>query len=57
MFSILFWSKAQAYKLNPVLSKDKTEEIRFEIDRDFGPEEVNDLIYEDTSVKYSSFDN
>ena len=37
VFSILFWSRAQAFKLDPVLSKDKTEEIRYEIDRDFGP--------------------
>ena len=37
VYCILFWSKGMCYKLDPILSKDKIEEIRFEIDRDFGP--------------------
>ena len=45
------------YKLNPILSKGKTEEIRFEIDRDFGPQEAADLMHENTNVKYSQLDN
>ena len=36
VYSFLFWSKGMAYKLNPIFSKDKTEEIRWHIDRDFG---------------------
>ena len=57
VYSILFWSKAMCYKLDPVLSREKTEEVRFEIDRDFGPQDANDLIYHDTTVKYSQFEN
>ena len=45
------------YKLNPVLSKDRTEVIRYEVDRDFGPEEEKDLVYANGSVKYSQLDN
>lgn len=39
--------------MNPVLSADKTEEVRFEIDRDFGEEEEKDLMHENGNVKYS----
>ena len=46
-----------AYKLNPVLSKDKTEEIRYEIDREFGPQDINDLVHENTNVKYRDLAN
>ena len=45
------------YKLNPILSKDKTEEIRYEVDRDFIENETNELVYENTDVKYSQLDN
>ena len=45
------------YKLNPVLSKDKTEVIRYEIDADFGAEEEKDLIHSNASVKYSLLEN
>ena len=45
------------YKLNPILSRDKTEEIRYEIDRDFGPQEDTDPMYENTNLKYSKLDN
>ena len=45
------WSKAQAHKLNPILSKDKTEEIRNEIDLEYTePEE--DLMHANANVKY-----
>ena len=51
VFSIIFWSKAQAQKLNPILSPDKTEEIRSEIDHDYTePEE--DLIHVSANLKY-----
>ena len=51
VFSVLFWSKAQAHKLNPILSKDKVEEIRNEIDREYTePEE--DMIHVNGNVKY-----
>ena len=46
-----------AYKLNPVLGKEKTDEIRYEIDREFGPDEINDLIYENTNLKYKKLDD
>ena len=42
------------YKMNPILPKDKTEEIRFEIDREFGEQEESDVMYENGNVKYSS---
>ena len=45
------------YKINPVLGKAKTEEIRFEIDRDFGPDEEEDLMHSNTNLKYSGIDN
>ena len=45
------------YKLNPILSKDKTDEIRFEIDRDFGEQEEKDAMYENTNLKYSKLEN
>jgi len=45
------------YKLNPILSKEKTDEIRWEIDRDFGEQEDADLVYENTNVKYSQLEN
>ena len=57
VFSILFWSKAMCYKLNPILSKDKTDEIRFEIDREFGQQEDTDIMYENTNQKYSQLEN
>ena len=45
------------YKLNPVINKDKTEEIRFEIDREFGAEEDQDLLHVNGNLKYSALDN
>ena len=36
VYTIIFWSKGMAYKLNPIFSKDKSEILRLEIDRDFG---------------------
>jgi len=36
VYTILFWSKGMCYKLNPIFSKDKSEEIQWAIDRDFG---------------------
>ena len=46
-----------AFKLNPVLDKEKTDEIRFEIDRDLGEEDPMELIYENTNVKYRNLKN
>ena len=57
VYSILFWSKAMCYKLKPILSKEKTEEIRFEIDREYGPEEEGDLMHCNANVKYSALEN
>ena len=45
------------YKLKPILSKEKTEEIRFEIDREYGPEEEGDLMHCNANVKYSALEN
>jgi len=45
------------YKLNPILTKEKTDEIRWEIDREFGEQEDADLVYENTNVKYSQMEN
>ena len=42
------------YKIGPILPNDKTEEIRAEIDRDFGPQDENDYMYTNTNVKYSA---
>ena len=53
VYAILFWSKGMCYKINPILPKDKTEEISFEIDRDFGPQEDADQMYENTNKKYN----
>lgn len=57
VYSVLFWSKGMCYKLNPILTKEKTDEIRWEIDRDFGEQEDADLVYENTNVKYSQIEN
>ncbi len=46
-----------AYKLNPILTKGKTEEIRWEIDREFGEQEDKDIVYENTNIKYSHQEN
>ena len=53
VYSIIFWSKAKAYKLNPILSKEKTEIIRQALDFDFGPQEETDRIYSNANLKYS----
>ena len=39
VYSVLFWSKGMCYKMNPILSSDKTEVIRYTIDEDFGAQE------------------
>ena len=57
VYSVIFWSKAKAYQLNPVLSKEKTDEVRFEIDRDLVDEDPGELIYENTNVKYRYLEN
>ena len=36
VFSVIFWSRGMAYKMDPVLNKEQTEIVRYEIDRDFG---------------------
>ena len=38
-YSIIFWSKGMAYKLDPIYDKKKAEILRFEIDKDFGENE------------------
>lgn len=35
IYTIFFWSKGMAYKLNPIFDKDKSEVLRYEIDKDF----------------------
>ena len=52
-YCILFWSKGLCYKMTPIVLADKTEEIRFEIDRDFGEQDDPDLMYQNNNVKYS----
>lgn len=57
VYSVIFWSKAMCYKLNPIFNKEKTEVIRYVIDENFGENEANDLIYTNASVKYSLLEN
>ena len=45
------------YKLNPILPKDKTEQIRYEIDSDFGPSEDEDIMYTNGNLKYSALED
>ena len=57
VYSIIFWSKGMCYKLNPILPKDKTEQIRYEIDSDFGPSEDEDIMYTNGNLKYSALED
>ena len=52
VFSIIFWSKGMAYKLDPILDKQQSEIIRFEIDRNFGKDEDKDLYYVNGNLSY-----
>ena len=57
VYSVIFWSRAYAFKMNPILNKEQTEIVRFEIDRDFGEQDAEDLFYCNPNVKYSSMEN
>ena len=35
VYTIFFWSRGQAFKLNPIYDKERTEILRLEIDKDF----------------------
>ena len=41
-----------AYKLDPILDKQQSEIIRFEIDRNFGKDEDKDLYYVNGNLSY-----
>lgn len=45
------------HKMNVILNKEKTQEIRFEIDHEFGQQEDADIMYENTNVKYSQLED
>ena len=36
VFSVIFWSKGMAYKMDPIFNKQQSEIVRLEIDQDFG---------------------
>ena len=57
VYSVIFWSKGMAYKLDPLFDKKQSEIVRFEIDRDFGEDEEDDLIYCNGSVDYKKLEN
>jgi len=57
IFSVIFWSKGMCYKLKPILSREKTIEIMFEVDRNFEGQDASDNMYTDASVKYSALEN
>ena len=44
------------YKMNPVLSADQTEVIRYEVDKDFGPQDQNDLMYCNANLSYDNLE-
>ena len=55
-YTIIFWSKGMAYKLDPVLNKEQTELLRYEIDKDFS-EEQNRQNFVNGNLKYSQLDD
>ena len=52
IFSVIFWSRGLAYKMDPVLNKEQTEIVRYEIDRDFGPQDDNDHMHCNANLEY-----
>ena len=57
VYSIIFWSRSMAFKLNPIFDKEQTEIVRFEVDRDFGEQDEKDLFFCNGGVKYSQLEN
>lgn len=56
IYTIIFWSKGMAFKLDPVLNKEQTEILRFEIDKDFSEQE-NRQNFVNGNLKYSQLDD
>ena len=57
VFSVIFWSRAMAFKMTPIFNKEQTEIVRYAIDCDLNEEEGKELIYTNANVKYSQLDN
>ena len=57
VYCIFFWSKGMCYKLNPILDKQRTRQMMFEIDHDFGPSEDHEIMFENTNISYSKLEN
>ena len=57
VYTVIFWSRSFAFKMTPILNKEQTEVVRFEIDRDFGEQDQEDLFYCNPNVKYSQMEN
>ena len=54
VFTIIFWSRGKAFKLDPIFNKDKTEIMRFQIDQDYSEQGI---AFTDASVGYSKLEN
>ena len=46
-----------AYKLDPILNKDQSEILRYEVDLDFGESEESDLLHCNGNKEYKKLDD
>ena len=57
VYSVIFWSKGMAYKLDPIFNKQHSEIVRYEIDLEFGQDEDAEFVHCNGGLAYEDLDD